>query len=132
MVTVGPINLPVTRLYVEEVINECRQKYITKVDILAFEFEMGLSPNAQDEAKNKGIDLALKYIPREVFDKRAVEKNQVVFHDVSYIEVKPLYKEKKRTSTSRCCPAYRLFGLLQSGHNCSRGRNIERTAATKS
>jgi DNA modification methylase len=95
MVTVGPINLPVTRLFVEEVINECRQKYITKIDILAFEFEMGLSPNAQDEAKNKGIDLSLKYIPREVFDKRAIEKNQVVFHDVSYIEVKPIYKEKK-------------------------------------
>jgi DNA modification methylase/ribosomal protein L16/L10AE len=99
MVTVGPINLPVTRLYVEEVVNECRQKYITKVDILAFEFEMGLSPNAQDEAKNKGIDLSLKYIPREVFDKRAVEKNQVVFHDVSYIEVKPLYKEQPTDSS---------------------------------
>ena len=100
MVTVGPINLPVTRLFVEEVVNECRQKYIAKVDILAFEFEMGLAPNAQDEAKNKGIDLALKYIPREVFDKRAVEKNQVVFHDVSYVEVKPLYKEKKGHPTA--------------------------------
>lgn len=100
MVTVGPINLPVTRLFVEEVIDECRQKYITKVDILAFEFEMGLAPNAQDEAKNKGIDLALKYIPPEVFDKRAVEKNQVVFHDVSYIEVKPLYKQRKPTDSS--------------------------------
>ncbi len=31
----------------------------------------------------------MKYIPREVFDKRAIEKDQVVFHDVSYIEVKP-------------------------------------------
>lgn len=99
MVTVGPINLPVTRLFVEEVVNECRQKYITKVDILAFEFEMGLAPNAQDEAKNKGIDLALKYIPREVFDKRAVEKNQVVFHDVSYVEIKPLYKDQPTDSS---------------------------------
>jgi len=59
MVAVGPVNLPVTRLYVEEVILECREK-----------------------------------IPREVFDKRAVEKNQVVFHDVSYIEVKPHVKKK--------------------------------------
>ena len=58
------------------------------MDILAFEFEMGLFPNIQEEAKAKGIDLAMKYIPREVFDKRAVEKNQVVFHDVSFIEVK--------------------------------------------
>ena len=94
LVAIGPINLPVTRLFVEEIINECRQKHITKVDILAFEFEMGLFPNIQEEAKSKGIDLALKYIPREVFDKRAIEKNQVVFNDVSYIEVKPIYKGK--------------------------------------
>lgn len=93
LVAIGPINLPVTRLFVEEIILECREKHITKVDVLAFEFEMGLFPNIQEEAKSKGIDLALKHIPREVFDKRAVEKNQIVFHDVSYIEVKPLYNK---------------------------------------
>ena len=92
LVSIGPINLPVTRLFVEEIILECEEKHITKVDILAFEFEMGLFPNIQEEAKSKGIDLALKYIPKDVFDKRAVEKNQVVFNDVSYIEVKPHFK----------------------------------------
>lgn len=93
MVALGPVNLPVTRLFVEEIILECRQKRISRVDVLAFEFEMGLFPNIQEEAKAKGIDLAMKYIPRDVFDKRAVEKNQVVFHDVSYIEVKPHVKK---------------------------------------
>lgn len=93
MVVVGPVNLPVTRLFVEEVILECRKKHITKVDILGFEFEMGLFPNVLDEARSKGIDIAPKYIPAEVFDKRAVEKNQVVFHDVSFIEVKPIHKK---------------------------------------
>lgn len=93
LVTVGPVNLPVTRLFVEEIISECRQKRITKVDILGFEFEMGLFPSVQEEAKGKGIDLSLKYIPREVFDKRAIEKNQVVFHDVSFIEVTPHIKK---------------------------------------
>ncbi|MBU2522253.1 MAG: site-specific DNA-methyltransferase [Proteobacteria bacterium] len=93
LVAVGPVNLPVTRLFVEEIILECRQKHITRVDILGFEFEMGLFPNILDEAKTKGIDLAMKYIPRDVFDKRAVEKNQVVFHDVSFIEVKPHFKK---------------------------------------
>jgi DNA modification methylase len=92
LVSVGPVNLPVTRLFVEEIILECRKKHITKVDILGFEFEMGLFPNVLDEARAKGIDIAPKYIPAEVFDKRAVEKNQVVFHDVSYIEVKPHVK----------------------------------------
>ena len=93
MVVIGPVNMPVTRLFVEEIILECRKKHITKVDILGFEFEMGLFPNVLDEARGKGIDIAPKYIPAEVFDRRAVEKNQVVFHDVAFIEVKPLHKK---------------------------------------
>lgn len=92
LVSLGPVNMPVTRLFVEEVILECRKKHITRVDILGFEFEMGLFPNVLDEARAKGIDIAPKYIPADVFDKRAVEKNQVVFHDVSFIEVKPHIK----------------------------------------
>ena len=93
---VGPVNLPVTRLFVEEIILECRKKHITRVDILGFEFEMGLFPNVLDEARAKGIDIAPKYIPAEVFDKRAVEKNQVVFHDVAFIEVKPHVTRARR------------------------------------
>ncbi len=92
LVAVGPVNMPVSRLFVEEIILECRKKHITKVDILGFEFDMGLFPNVLDEARAKGIDIAPKYIPADVFDKRAVEKNQVVFHDVSFIEVKPHVK----------------------------------------
>ncbi len=93
LVAIGPVNSPVSRLFVEEVINECLEKRIVKVDVLSFEFEMGLFPNIQETAKTRGVDLALKYIPREVFDKRAIEKNEVVFHDVAYIEVKPLVKK---------------------------------------
>jgi len=96
LVAVGPVNLPVTRLFIEEVILECRKKHITKVDILGFEFEMGLFPNVLDEARAKGIDIAPKYIPAEVFDKRAVDKNQVVFHDVAAIEVKPLVRAGRK------------------------------------
>jgi DNA modification methylase len=92
LVSVGPINMPVTRLFVEELILECRQKMITKVDILAFEFEMGLFPNVLEDARSKGIDISPKIIPADVFDSRAVAKNQVVFHDVAYLEVKPQYK----------------------------------------
>lgn len=92
LVAVGPVNMPISRLFVEEIILECRKKHVTKVDVLGFEFEMGLFPNVLDEARAKGIDIAPKYIPADVFDKRAIEKNQVVFHDVSFIEIKPLVK----------------------------------------
>ena len=44
LVSVGPVNLPVTRLFVEEVILECRQKHITRVDILGSSSRWGCSP----------------------------------------------------------------------------------------
>ncbi|MGH8469218.1 MAG: DNA methyltransferase [Gammaproteobacteria bacterium] len=96
LVVVGPINLPVGRLFVEEVITECRKRGASRVDVLAFEFEMGLFPAVLDEAKGKGIDLAPKYIPAEVFDKRAVDKGQVVFHDISFVEATPRYHKKDK------------------------------------
>jgi site-specific DNA-methyltransferase (adenine-specific)/adenine-specific DNA-methyltransferase len=57
---------------------------------------MGLFPASLDEAKQKGIDLVPKTIPPEVFDKRAVDKGQVRFHDVSYIEAAPRYDKKHK------------------------------------
>lgn len=96
LVVVGPINLPVGRLFVEEVITECRKRGASRVDVLAFEFEMGLFPAVLEEAKGKGIDLTPKYIPAEVFDKRAVEKGQVVFHDISFVEATPRYDKKSK------------------------------------
>ena len=96
LVVVGPINLPLGRLFVEEVITECRKRGASRVDMLAFEFEMGLFPAVLDEAKSKGIDLQPKYIPAEVFDKRAVDRGQVVFHDISFIEATPRYAKKDK------------------------------------
>ncbi len=96
LVVVGPINLPVGRLFIEEVITECRKRGASRVDVLVFEFEMGLFPAVLDEAKPKGIDLAPKTIPPEVFDKRAVEKGQVRFHDVAYIEVTPRFDKRDK------------------------------------
>lgn len=87
-ISIGPINMPVSRLFVDEIIQECQKKCITNVDILGFEFEMGLFPNALKDAQNKGINITPKYIPANVFDKRAVEKNQVVFHDVAFIDAR--------------------------------------------
>jgi site-specific DNA-methyltransferase (adenine-specific)/adenine-specific DNA-methyltransferase len=97
-VVVGPINLPVGRLFVEEVIVECRKRSASRVDLLAFEFEMGLFPAVLDEARGKGIELTPKHIPPDVFDKRAVERGQVVFHDIAFIEATPRCDKKDKHS----------------------------------
>ena len=87
-VSIGPINQPLSRNHVEEVISECLKNSIISVDILGFEYEMGLFPSIQIEAKNKGLRLSYKQIPLDIFDKRAIEKNQVIFHDIASIDFK--------------------------------------------
>jgi hypothetical protein len=128
LVAVGPVNLPVTRLYVEEIILECRKKHITKVDILGFEFEMGLFPNVLDDARAKGIDIAPRYIPADVFDKRAVEKNQVVFHDVAFIEVKPHIVGAQRGAPTRVAVELIDFSVFYSQDSIA---NAETTLKNK-
>lgn len=91
LVAVGPLDVPVTNDFIANIINECKEKEITKVDVLGFDYEMGLD---FEEAKKQGIDIQFKVIPREVFDKRAVEKGQVKFYDIAYIEVNPIIKGK--------------------------------------
>jgi site-specific DNA-methyltransferase (adenine-specific)/adenine-specific DNA-methyltransferase len=98
LVVIGPINLPVGRLFVEEVILESRKRGVSRVDILAFEFEMGLFPAVLEEARGKGIDLAPKQIPPEVFDKRAVERGQVVFFDISFVGAMPRYEKRNKSA----------------------------------
>ncbi len=89
LVAVGPISTPVSSKQVHDIVSECIDKGITKVDILGFDYEMGLD---FQEYTSQGIDVAFKVIPREVFDKKAVERGQVKFYDVAFIEVKPIVK----------------------------------------
>ncbi len=84
-VHVGPLDVPVTQSRLQDIFEECRQKLYTQVDVLGFEFEMGLTPQFIQELREKGVSVTLKYIPKEVFDKRAVEKGQARFYDVAYL-----------------------------------------------
>ena len=92
-VAIGPFNLQVTRLFVEEVIKECALKKITTVDILGFEFEMGLFPNIRDVAAKQGVDLNCLYIPNDIFDKKAVKKHQIIFYNTAYIDAQIITKK---------------------------------------
>lgn len=89
LVAVGPVNTPVSSAFIDEAIKEAKAKGITKFDVLGFDYEMGID---FAELSRQGIDVQFKIIPREVFDRRAVEKGHVNFYDVAYIEVKPIIK----------------------------------------
>jgi len=96
-INVGPLDVPVTQSRLLDIFEECRQKLYTQVDVLGFEFEMGLTPQFIQELKEKGVAITLKYIPKDVFDKRAVDKGQAKFYDVAYLNTKEKINGKKVT-----------------------------------
>ena len=96
LVAVGPVNTPVSAVFVDEAIKEAREKGITKFDVLGFDYEMGID---FAELSHQGVDVQFKVIPREVFDRRAVEKGHVKFYDVAYIEIKPIIKGRGNNKT---------------------------------
>jgi DNA modification methylase len=96
-IAIGPINLPVSSKFIQDIVLECKEKSITKIDVLGFDYEMGLD---FQEYGDRGIDVAFKIIPREVFDKKAVEKGQVKFYDVAFVEFKPIIKGRGKKELS--------------------------------
>jgi len=92
-VVVGPLDLPASRDFVDEMVQKCKEQKIIELDLLAFEFGMGVVPDSIDEAKNQGVKLNLKIIPREVFDKKAVADGAVKFTDVGYLDAKITIKK---------------------------------------
>jgi len=89
LVMVGPVDMPVSSSAVEYAVASLKQEKFTKADILGFDYEMGLDFS---QYKDQGIDIAFRIIPREVFDKKAVEKGQVKFYDVAFIEAEAIKK----------------------------------------
>ena len=86
---VGPVDAPLTRGAICGGSSTPPSGWASsRINCLGFEFEMGLIPQMVEEARQSGVRLALRYIPKDVFDKRAVEKNQIVFYDVAYLEAR--------------------------------------------
>jgi hypothetical protein len=93
-ILIGPIDSAVTQDQVQQAIDTALSVGISRVDVLGFEFEMGISPAMSDAAKEQGLTLAIRYIPNEVFDKRAIAKGQVKFYEAGYVEAKCDVKNK--------------------------------------
>ena len=109
VISICPIDQVASKTYLENIINECQKNNFTNVDVLAFEFAEDLFPAILSEAKPKGINITPKYIPREVFDKRARSKNKLTFFNVANIEAKPIYNVKNKLSVAIELQNYYLF-----------------------
>lgn len=105
MVHIGAVDAPVTIDEISLAIEECARLKQPELHVLGWEWEMGLAgPNneyrkgglMQEEARKKGVKLVLLQIPREVMETQAVEKGDVQFFELAYVEV-DIRKLKKLT-----------------------------------
>ena len=87
LVHVGAVDSPVTFSEINEAIDEVKKSGQNSLDILGWEWEMGLHDVIEKEAKAKGVTLRLYIIPRDVMDRRAVEKGDITFYELAYLEV---------------------------------------------
>jgi hypothetical protein len=98
-VHVGAADAPVTRAEVMDAIRECQANRYTGLDVLGWEWEMGLHDTAREEARSLGVDLRLLFIPREVMDKREVAAGDIHFYELAYLKTAQL--QDGRTVTVR-------------------------------
>lgn len=86
-VHVGAVDAPVSMEEITDAVDDARAAGYVAVDVLGWEFDMGLHELVQDTARDRGVDLRLRRIPREVMDPRVVASGEAVFHELAYVKV---------------------------------------------
>ncbi|HRR42280.1 MAG TPA: site-specific DNA-methyltransferase, partial [Syntrophales bacterium] len=87
LVHIGAVDAPVTFAEIQEAIAETKKAGQDSLDILGWEWEMGLHDVVEKAAKASGVHLRLFSIPRDVMDDRAVGKGEITFYELAYLEV---------------------------------------------
>jgi adenine-specific DNA-methyltransferase len=98
-VHVGAIDAAVSFGEIKGSLDEAAAAGYLGLDVLGWDFEMGLHELVQDEARVRGVELRLRRIPREVMDRRAVDSGEVVFHEFAYLEVATTVRKRNLTVT---------------------------------
>jgi len=97
LVHIGAVDAPVTIDEVNASIEECLALKQAELHVLGWEWEMGMVGMMEPEAKRRGVRLLLLQIPREVMEQQAVDKGDVQFFQLAYLEVE-IKNPKKLTA----------------------------------
>ena len=107
MVHVGAVDAPVALDDVQRVINEFIDAVGTGagaptaagVDILGWDFGLGVDTEARQLGRDTGIDPHLRRIPREVMDQKAVNAGDVRFFELAALDVDQKVNSRPRSVT---------------------------------
>jgi len=85
VVSVGELDVPVTLEQVEDIIKECLRAKQDRVDMLGWEFEMGLDVEIENRNKKSPVKVRLLRIPKEVMDPKYAGK--IEFYDLGALNL---------------------------------------------
>lgn len=98
VVHVGAVDAPVTIAEVTDALDECVATGQRELHVLGWEWEMGLNDLVKQLGADRGVDLKLRQVPREVMEVQAVEKGDIRFFELAYLDCK-LETDSQRSTT---------------------------------
>ena len=101
-VRIGAVDAPVTLSEIREALSECKENKIKSLDVLGWEWEMGLHDLVKEEAERYGVKLSTFQIPREVMELNVSDpkvKEYIHFYELAYLEVEPKTDGKRVSIT---------------------------------
>ncbi|OGE75241.1 MAG: hypothetical protein A3I07_02495 [Candidatus Doudnabacteria bacterium RIFCSPLOWO2_02_FULL_42_9] len=101
-VRIGAVDAPVTLSEIREALSECKENKIKSLDVLGWEWEMGLHDLVKEEAERYGVKLSTFQIPREVMELNVSDpkvKEDIHFYELAYLEVEPKTDGKRVSIT---------------------------------
>lgn len=108
LVRVGSVDAPVTIDEIDGALTECVRLKQRELHVLGWEWEMGVAGSAGRTdgggpmlslARSRGVDLVLLQIPREVMEQQAVDRGDVRFFELAYLDARLDMSGKSATVT---------------------------------
>ena len=104
LVHVGAVDAPVTEGDLKAIVREVWQRAggegaTASADILGWDFAFELNETGLNLAREAGVEVRFKKIPREVLEKKAVDQGDIRFYELGAVEVKAEVKGKRLTLT---------------------------------
>lgn len=97
MVHIGGVDSIVTEREIRETVNECASAGVKSVDILGWDFEMGLHDLVDRIGDEHSVKIRLVQIPREALEVRDAAREEVKFFDLNYLEIEHKLNAKTLT-----------------------------------
>ena len=88
-VHVGSTDAPISADELRAAVTECADNGFAAIDVLGWEWEMGLNPALRDELRqSSGVAIRLLNIPREILDQRNINAGDINFFELSVADAR--------------------------------------------